>query len=224
MKRFAALMAVCFSCGQGSTPAGRDVQLRSYRVPEGMGQQLRSILGNVLSGTEKDSMLGRASLAPNGELVVVAPAAMQRGVEDLLKEIASSPRKGPTTVELSYWLLGSRPGSAPKDQAAELSEAAHALGSQLPTSMHLEVMEKLRLQSMTDEQAEMWGRTLQVHQTAAASEGRVVADLRLNRVHEASPSRVETRVQLVPGQLLILAESGDQPDTSVFYAVKAEIK
>jgi hypothetical protein len=224
-KRVAAFMAFCFSCGQGAMPPGaRDVQLRSYRVPDGMGQQLRSLLGNVLSGVEKDNLLGRASLAPNGELVVVAPATVQRGVEDLLKEIASVPRKGLTTVEIGYWLVGTRPGAAPKDQSGELSEVARALGSQLPANVHLELIEKLRLQSMTDESAEMWGRNLQVHQMAAASEGRIVADLRLSRSHESSANRVETRVQLTPGQLLVLAESGDQPDTSLFFAIKAEMK
>ena len=196
----------------------RELQLRSYKVPAGAGQQLRAVLSSVLF-LEKDKSVGRVSLSPDGQLVVLGPPEVQHGVAQLVRDFPST-QKAPSSVELTYWVLRGKPGGDTKD-APDLGEIAQAVKAIAGQGVgRLELIERLRLRSLVDERAQIQGSGVEISQTASIVDGRVIADLRLHRTQERRANRLETRVQLQPGQLVVLAESGEDANT-LFYVVRA---
>jgi hypothetical protein len=221
MPRFLALALIgaCACSAQRTDRADPpELQLRTYKVPPGSGQQLRGLLHGVLF-LEKDKSVGRVSVSPDGQLVVLGSPQVQKGVEQLVADFPAV-RRTPATIQIEYWLLRGRPGpgkDAPELQA--IAPAVKAIAGQ--GASQLEPIESLRLQTLSDEYGKIQGRTLEVQQTASLVDGKVVADLRLSRHH--GNGRLETRLQLQPGQLVVLGESGEgeEPGSSLYYVVRA---
>ena len=190
-------------------PRGPEMVLRTYPVPSGTGQEIRSILDNVFAGLEKDKLLARASLSPDGRLVVVGPPGIQDGVKSFLDEVGKAPPPAaPPTVEITYWLVAGRrtqkyaAGPGLKDVEKVLAAVADADGP-----MEFTLVERLRLTSLSSERGFAQGQTAEVSQQATVTGGTLVADLSVT----AKPAIIQTRVQLTPGQTLVLGEAGYQP-------------
>ncbi len=190
--------------------AAPEVVLRSYDVPTGQGEQVRSILSGAFQGL-KDEVAARATLSPDGQLVVVAPESIQSGVADLVAEMAKRPPPAaPPTIELEYWLVAGRPVAERTGDFGPLDHLGNALQiieQSHGSPMEFSLLESLRLRTLTDGHGFVAGRYARVSQTATLSGGKVVADIEC----ATGPTRFETRVAIDPGQWLILGEVGYDP-------------
>ena len=217
-----ALAALCSCQLNRDPPKEPELQLRSYKVPPASAPQLRAVIHGALF-LEKDKSVGRVSVSPDGQLVVLGTPAIQLGVQELIKDYGSHPP--PPSLELTYWLVRGKPapsGSKPTP-SPELAELQAALAAVPGAPLQYELVERLRLASLADERAHVSGRALHVEQSASLIGDKVVAELKLHPRSRPSNS-VETRVQLVPGQLLVLAEAGVGEDQGqVLYLVRASV-
>jgi hypothetical protein len=216
----AALFALASCTSAREAPKEPELQLRSYKVPPGAAQQLRAVIRAALF-LEKDRSIGSAQVTSDGQLLVLGAPAIQKGVEQL---VADYPARGaPPSIELTYWLVRGKPGNAAA--RPELQEIAAALAALPEPKRDFELVERLRLTSMSAEHAQVEGRLLRIQQNATLVGDRVVADLNINSA-KSGGNKVETRVQLQPGQLLVLAEMGaaeGQGEGEVFYVVRASV-
>jgi len=209
---FAVLAAAALSsCRADNTASAAEPAplMKTYDVPSGQGPQIRSVINAALDRGENNPRLARVELSPNGKLVVVGPQGIQDGVKELLDQLAKEPAQPPPpTISFTYWLVvGKKAKDASAPTPPELAEIASALAAiqKADGPVSFSSLEKLSMLSQADEFAEQQsGRSTYVRQRASLQDGKVIADLRLQN----GPQKLETRVQVAPGQLLVLGQSG----------------
>ncbi len=240
------------ACWRGTPPATQEpeVQLRTYQVPAGYEDEARLMLRNALQIGDKAH--GSVSVGPSGTVIVVAPPAIQSGVQAFFEQLkqAGPGARGPQSVALDYWILvGRRVGTGrpaaglPRREGSGFTvignDALPALDAALgpvaakqgPTEFTL--LEHLRVASVGDEFASAGGLRSSVRQRAAMSASDVVAELQIHL--ERTNHALSTRVLLKRGQLLVLAESGyageppaafassGRDDLTLYYVIAADL-
>ncbi|MBI5546213.1 MAG: hypothetical protein HY901_20170 [Deltaproteobacteria bacterium] len=218
-------------------PARADMQLAIYDVPQGTARDLRNSLNFALQGEgsgkeSAEAAFGRASLAPDGRLVVLAPEAIQRGVAALADQASKKPSAIPARTDLTYWfVLGKRSaGSAPGEAQvpAGLAEIKPALDEIMNAQgpMHFRQLEQLRLSTISGDHGDVTGKEAWVRQDLTVHGGVVLARLGLR----LGSKSLDTTVQLKPGQLMVLGQSGwrnsegkEDEEQTLFYVIRADV-
>lgn len=196
------------------TPSGRpEVELRTYSVPHGYQAELRSMLRTTL-GTDSDR-IGRASIAPGGMLVVVAPATIHKGIRELVDELNAldTPPATPEPVSLNYWLVVGKPVARGTDRPYSVKGPANldVIGEALEEialsegAMEFQLIERLRLISMGDGEARVQGSNADVRQRATVVQGKIVANIRISTRPDHN---LNTMIKLEPEQFVVLGNSG----------------
>ncbi len=199
--------------------------LRSYEVPMGAGERLRSVLKEVLRAAAdgKDGLVGRVDIGPDGRLLVLAPEAVHEGVKALVASVSAKGVTAPEVVTFTYWVVVGTPGAEqPQPMPPELEPALTEL-KKVEGTLGFSLVEKLTVTSLAGEHGEVNGRDSSVDQYVSNVDDAVTADVRLERFGQ----RIKTRVRLARGKIVVLASSGvpskDPGDASkrVFFIVKA---
>jgi len=123
----AALFALC-GCrgypGHGGREDREDTDptiVRVYTVAPEKVEEIRNALANVLAGAKDDAGHGRASVLPDGRLLVLAPLRMQASIAEALKQIdVAGADRGPgpsTAVRMHFWLVDADAGAGADDAA-----------------------------------------------------------------------------------------------------------
>ena len=229
------LAAAPLACNRGSEESETLAELRTYSVPHGYENEIRSMLRTTL-GTDETS-IGRAAIGPGGKLVVVAPTAVHRGIQQFVKELDSIENAPPPTpVALSYWMIAGRPssgttpyqvmGKQPLDDVQQALE--QIVLSQGPTDFTL--IERLKLVSIGEDTARISGRIVGVSQQASvAAQGDVIARIRIGMRRYS----LETEVKLEPGQFVVLGNTGydggfdgqqtDERELMLYFVITSEL-
>jgi hypothetical protein len=208
------------------------VALKSYDVPSGHAQQVSSVLRSVFRDQE---ITARAELSPDGQLLVLGPDGVQQGVDELLAKMQDrKPPPAPPAIELNYWLVLGTP-AAEHTVGTGLDEVKAALDSVSAAQgpMRFVKLERLRVQSLADEHANAGGIFAKIRQRASLNNDKVLADVGI----EVGPgARMDTRLSIEPGKLLVLGEAGinmsvfrpspvdgEEGPFTLFYVVRAEV-
>lgn len=219
-----------FGSHGASAPVAAPLVLHTYDVPKGSAQKIRGVLMNVLwigsEGKDSNKYIGRAEVAPDGRLIVMAPESVHEGVKTLLATLPQKPEKEPGTIKLNYWVVTGLPGKSEAPLTPALEEIAPALKELEKNDgpMSFTLVEKLQVSSLSSERGKLNGRDTSARQFInSISDGLITADIELERMGQ----KLETRVRLEPGQLVVLASSGapsrDNVDTgrTVYFLVRA---
>ena len=226
MRVFALLSAALLlaACPGPQAEQQDAISLRTYAVPAGEGEQLRSLLNNAFMW--KDQPHAKATVTPDGRLVVVGPEKLQQGVQALVDQMQQHPPTPPPTVKLTYWLVLGKPGGATQATGA-LSAVGPALEEiqREDGPQQLTLLEKMENVSITGEQAETRGTNMRVEQTTNMVGGRILAELYFSSLR--GPSGLRTRLELPPGKLVVLGESGydtgkDGVAGTLYYVIRAD--
>ena len=216
-----------------SAPEPEELEMVVYDTPPGAGQQLRGVLQQAFYRNEATPPVARATVSPDGRLLVIGPRSVQAGVATLMNSLGKMPATTLPTVEFKYWLVLGQPGTGevPPD-LAEISSALNAV-SKAQGGLVFEALESLTLRSVGEEDGEANGRSVNVHQVASVAGGALVARIEIDPI---GPTKLKTRVQLEPGQTMVLGESGFDlkaghfpglkpgPDTrKLFYVVRPTV-
>ena len=203
------VLASCWSAN-ANVDATEPLELRTYEVPAQYRDDLRSMLRSAL-GTDEDR-IGRVTSGPGGTLLVVAPARIQSGVEQILNRSFEVPPMS-SPVKLSYWVLVGRPvdqeqarvpfsvagGRSLRRLEPVLRRIAEAQGP-----MEFALLEHIQLTSMSQERATTSSQHGRIAQLATRRGEQVVADV---NIHLAF-NRLESEVMLEAGQFLVLGQTG----------------
>jgi len=220
---------------------GGAVVMRSYFVAGDYAEEVREALQDSLRVIENDdkSVLGRVTVAPNGQLIVTAPESIHRGVENLLNDVlAHSPGKTPT-VKLETWLVTSTTDlteqSAGVHEVVGIKEIEPALKaiSDAQGRQHFTLLEKLTLHTHAGQGGAMKGLYAMMSakptvRRSKESKGVVAVELSLHTLAERG--NLNTVVELNPGELIVLgqasyrsADSGKGGSEILYYIVRATL-
>ena len=199
------LLTACTDVDAGSTAP---LELRTYAVPAGTAQETVAVLSRVLPG-QGEGATAKVTLGPDGRVVVVAPERLQDGVATLIAELAAAGPLATPQVRMDYWLVLGEPASE-TEVAPALQQVAAALqqvaAAQVP--MRFTLVEGLAVRAASGEEAFTQGRMVETWQNASVRGDQVVSDIMID---PDGPGRVQTRVQLAVGQVLVLGETGVDP-------------
>ncbi len=223
----ACFTACAFDARSSPTAPGEGMVLRTFEVPAGQAQRIRGVLMQVLwigsEGKDAQKYVGRADVTPDGRLLVLATPELQEGVKALVDSLAKNPPKEPESVTLTYWVVTGVPGSEqtkplPEEVQPALAEVRKADGAQ-----DFSLVERLSVSSLAAERGTLNGRDTSVEQWVTSSGNELTADVRLERFGQ----KLNTRVRLAAGKVLVLASSGSpardpkDPPSTVYFIVKA---
>jgi hypothetical protein len=223
-----ALVRPFWEASRSDTPV-----MRSYPVTGDHADEVRAALQSALRGADDKRVLGRVTLAPNGQLIVTAPPSIQRGVDALLNDVLAS-SSGPTpTIRLEAWFV--RGTSEPGAADARLAEVEPALAAirEAQGTTRFELIEKLTLHSRAGHGGLVEGVRASLHGEPTVRRVQkdmsvVSAQLQL-RVPPMGGS-LAADVELTAGELLVLGQSayaeGDPataPPQTLYYIVRATL-
>jgi hypothetical protein len=188
--------------------------MRTYSVEPDRVREVRSVLGRLLQGAKEQPDRGRVEELGGGRIVVVAPPGIQSGVQQMLDEMAQAPVGSHTrSVEVSYWFVMGQP-AAEGDNAADFPAIGAALEEVAKHSgpIRFEMLEQASLRSLLNERADTAGNRFSVEHVVSKVDRKYVADLRLRPsivpLSQSWHGRLETRVVVDPGTLLVVGQSG----------------
>jgi hypothetical protein len=218
--------ASLFAC-QNPRPAesSEPLTLQTYAVPGGQAVQLRGLLNQAFVWNDKAQ--AKATITPDGRLIVVGPQRIQDGVAALMDELSKKPPEAPPTVNIEYWLVLGKPGkgAAVPDDLAQIAPALQTIGAE-DGPQELRLLEHVQQRSLSDNEAEMRGVHVRVRQNATVLSGKVLADISIHSLE--GPSGLDTRLELPPGQLMVLGQGGynGKPEDlgTLYYVVRASIQ
>jgi hypothetical protein len=210
--------------------------LQSYTVPAEYASEVSSIINSLLTKMEggQQVKIGQARVGPGNIVLVTAPASIQSGIEKMISDLKQSKPEPPPMVSLTYWIVRGRPAKETTwpSNLKEIESALKAVASS-DEPMSFSLQERLNLQSLSGEDASIYGRTTSVTQRVTIREGSVLGDIVIGR------NSFQSRVQIELDKVLVLGQSGlnssqlptanrrgssDDPEASLLYIVRADSK
>jgi hypothetical protein len=210
--------------------------MATYDAPAAIADKVAGVLRSLLA--DGDNPAGRVASLPGGRIVVVAPASIQDGVRGFIDNVRKGPLPPPpAAIRLRYWLVLGRPAVQPSG-LERTAEAAPAMEAVMTATgpLELRLLDRVELISLENEHAAAEGRRSEISQLTARAENGIFADLRIG-----TRARLDTRVLLEPGKLVVLGQVGyderesaelfgDAPDAptstqgaTLFHVVQAEL-
>jgi hypothetical protein len=166
--------------------------------------------------------------------LVLATPTIQKGVEQILKEVASRKPTASPSIRFEAWLVTASPG-APAD-SPNLKEIEPALRAveQSKGPARFELLEKLSLQSQSGQNSNVQGERASLQVTGSIRRDSkdqpvVAAFVALNThiSHGGPPPSIKAQTELRPGELLVLGQSGlsegADADRALYYIVRATL-
>jgi hypothetical protein len=235
----AAVIAVAFFLlHRESTPVTQSLAVRSYPVAPEIAGEMRSALADAMGPH------GSVSLSTDGRLLVMAPESLQRGVHDILQEVATKKPAATPAIHFELWAVSAVPGTAARpDDGPGLSEIAPVLGElqKARETLHFALLEKLALQARAGDNDNLIQGVragFKISPTVrydAKGDPVIVARIDvqqvLNGVFGGQPGSLRAVVQLRPGQMLVIGQNSlpsslagaQTPQSQLYYIVRASL-
>lgn len=194
-------------------PRGGEMVLRSYAVAEGAAPAIRDTLRRVFAGGKDEPAAARVAIAPDGRVVVAGPAAIHKGVAELLGDLKGVAAAQPSSVAVTYWIVEARPASQSEIDPALAEIRAPLMRASVGHTASFSPVERVTLRSTHDVRATHEGRTAEVRQTIRRAESRLLGDLEVQH-HGQDGGELRTLVDLTPGAPVVVGEMEGQPDAA----------
>lgn len=247
----ATLLALTLGCpDSGGDAVPESVELRTYSVPEGHdADNIQSYIRRSLQ--QGDMAYGTVQKYPDGSLVVTAPPSIQRGVEDLLAELAKrvpAPAPDELSASIRYWVVLGRPTLAAAGVSFASDSLRHETGM-LPVleaiagsqgAQEFALLERLRLSSSANAKpAGIRGARVSIDQRLSqpGPAGSLVdIDIKILARGGVIPQSLSTRVRLEPDRYVVLGQAAynakgdllpegwDPDETYLYYVISSSIE
>jgi hypothetical protein len=228
--------------------AKTDVTIRTYSVNPQIAGELRNALAAALSTSPGFPPRGQVTLAPNGRLLVSAPASVQSGVGSVIDEINNRELAPTPSMLFEAWIVSASPagsaegGGDPAAGSPRLNDVEPALAAirKARGPMRFELVEKLATQARSgNEDSEVRGVRWQMRVIPTIRRGEKDAPVVSAEFYIGGFPRpgdppgleqaVKSMAELKPGQLLVVGQSSAKPgpgvaaDSDIYYIVRATL-
>lgn len=218
--------------------------VRSYEVPPEIAREVAEVLSSALGAPRPNAamtpMIGRAIVAPGGQIVVTAAPEVQKGVAQVIAGIAARTLPPTPVVHFDLWIVTGTPGTAPARGTAIPEEVSPALDSLRKSrgDLHFQLVDHLSTSARSgDDDARVSGSGTDFRvsdlslQKAADGKQHVVAQIRAMMFSPAGggPAQLNSQAVLTPGDLLVVGQSlagklrDDIPGQEIYYIVRATL-
>lgn len=187
--------------------------LRSYEVPSGSARGVADTLRRVFAGSKDQPASARVAIAPDGRVVVAGPAAIHRGVAELLGNMKTLASTIPSSVAVTYWIVEARPSSQSELDPTLAEIRAPLMRASEGQVVTFSPIERVTLRSSHDVRATHEGRTAEVRQTLRRAEDRLLGDLEVEH-HGSDGGELRTLVDLTPGAPIVVGEMDGRADAT----------
>jgi hypothetical protein len=218
----------------------RETVVRSYSVAPDISREMQSALDSALGARTKDGpRVGSVSQAPDGRILVAAPESVQKGVQDILTQVAATKPPATPTIHFEVWLVTAVPGASAADVEPDLAEVRPALADiqKLKGPLHFELIEDLALQTRAgNNRNEVKGARAELRVTTSLrndAKGQPVIAANINvQQNYRQPlqiGEISALTELRPGQLLVIGQStvpGKTPtdrNSQIYFIVRASL-
>ncbi|MBU1436560.1 MAG: hypothetical protein KKF79_04280 [Gammaproteobacteria bacterium] len=207
------------AAGSEEITSSNSLILRTYQVPAGDAQAVRSSL-NALFRVKSDQVVpARVEVLPDQQLAVYASEITHQSVAAVLAQLKSAVKTKQVQAKISYWMVLAQPDANPQMPAAGLTEIKAALNqiSQQHGSLQFELLERLELTSVqrtknfggSKEQAIVRGSMFVISQELIQVGDGSQLQLAIQRNHKI-PAELNSKL---PGDFLLDTNlTADQPD------------
>ena len=208
------------------------LELITYDVAPEALPKAQAIVGRLLRSGGDSGPVGRYAEAPGGKLAVLAPADVHAGMKSLLAHVSAGAESAPPVRNLrfTYYVVGGTPATGetgpPAAELTALSDTLSAIqGWDGPQWFRL--VGHTTLTNLDGEMARSSSSRLSVRQVASidAATDRIHADIDLSLESAGHDPSLDTRVQLQPGQTLILStlDGGGELPPHLYTIVRADV-
>lgn len=130
--------------------ASSSLVLRTYQVPAGDAQAVRSTLNSLFRVNSEQVIPARVDVLPDQQLAVYATEITHQSVATVLAQLKPAVKTKAMQAKISYWLVLAQPDANPQLPGAGLTEIKAALHqiSQQHGSLQFELLERLELTSV----------------------------------------------------------------------------
>lgn len=189
--------------------------VRTYTVPEGRAEEIRSVLSRLFWQKDQDNPVASTQIFGNGVLVVRAPIAYQNGIGNLVAKI-SQDALGPAVrdvherVHLDYWLvLGETTGKANGDTFGDLSPVLDSI-AKVDGTRKFRVIEHIGSSSSLGAESDVRGNIAEIKNVAhKSSDDQILLDFSA-RAHNVGD--VTTKTLIKSGEFVVLGQNSLHPD------------
>lgn len=198
-------LAGSVACSKLESPGSTEVgyAMEAYTIPPQYGRDIAQAIKKLVTDDDGKPINGRVQVAPNGQLLVAAPAQFQAGVKKFVAALGEKNVQTAPTITFDYWVIIGHPGIKKTNLAKEFTTALEvATRDQDPQGYYL--LERLSSVSLSGQHVVVEGTFSRIVIEPAVYNQNVVADLDF----KVADSKVKSRLQMVPGKLTVLGQTG----------------
>ena len=187
-------------------PAGiPDVELVTYQVPEGSQEMIKEVLNRSFRSLSTNP-IARVEILPGGQIAVLAPAKVHKGVAVMVKDLSSMPMVKPRNSHLSVWMVLAKP-----DDATRFGNGLAAIKGVLEEVAMSEkynymLLDRMGVTAATGTQTRGFGRYFETSFSLSQASGQTVVELYIEG-QRGVESNLRTQLYLEKDKYTVLGES-----------------
>jgi hypothetical protein len=223
--------AIGFIAASGREEGLTTQVVRTYQTSPEFADELKSRLNHLL-WTKDNGDGGSAQVFGNGLVLVRATIGHQQGVAHLIEKLSSQPTPPRKRVRLDYYILLSQQANkataADSDLLAELAPVVSTI-EKMEGPRRVRLLEHIVSLSLTGEKSLAEGAMLKTSSVTSIAQGQPLLNVSLDSWF----GKINTHIDLQPGEMLILGQSAQKfddtrtkvfGDGNIYYVVRAEIQ
>ena len=222
--------------------------LKSYEVPERLAKEISETINDLLSRKARkmdndQPPIGKARIAPDGQLLVAAPKSFHRGVKDFIERLQKASPEPSPSAEVNYWIVAGRKANKPAilDEFKKIKPALETIQN-TQGNMEFKLLDHVYATSSGQgTRTRISGAITDVQQTLSAYTDGSFEIYTSVDCRPARRGQIDTQIETQSGELVVLAqlsqEFKDMPiftpaeegkkhyeTVSVFYIIAASVK
>jgi len=196
--------------------------LKSYKVPERLSKEIIDVIRGIISPG-----LGRVTVAPDGQLLVVATESFHEGVEDFIDQLIKNNPEPSPSVEVNYWIVAGREAKIPAklDGFNRIKPALETIQNN-QGNMEFKLLDHLVLTSSNQVRpAQIGGAVVKISQMLSAySDGSLSLQPSIDLIGTAQGDirSIQTNIETRSGELVVLGQSSQEFVNKPIFELKKE--
>ena len=204
------LMLALWGCNSHSaeqqTPSGTpDVELATYKVPEGSQEMIKEVLNRSFRALSAHP-IARVEILPGGQIAVLAPPKVHKGVAVMVKELSATPMDKPRNSHLSVWMVLAKPASDSHYNEGLNSVKGVLEEVSMSDTYHYTLLDRMGVTAATGTHTQGFGQYFETSFSLSQASGQTVVELNIEG-RRGVESSLRTQLYMETDKYTVLGES-----------------